>query len=122
MRSLIIAVCVLIIITAFTIFSTVHIRNFTADLLSIAESLPSIGNDTFGEVKERFSREWEKHRGFLRYTVGHEETEEIDDALCDLTVRFYSHDEPGYLAAKEKLCSLLEEILASEKLAAFAVF
>lgn len=121
MRSLISAVCVLLVITIFVTISSFYITGFCFDMIESVKELPmSVGNGEdflrFNEGYEKIHGMWEKKRSYIRCTVGHTDAEDIDSALDEMESRFSSKDLAGYLSARGRLISLIEELRRAEKL------
>ena len=121
MKSLISAVCVLLIITAFIVFSAIYISNFCSELLDMAKKLPSSeieGSLTnfsdFSDIYSKIYEYWNKKKGYIRMTVGHIDAEDIDDALEEISVRYTNNDSAGYMYARRRFISLVEELKLAE--------
>lgn len=121
MRSLISAVCVLLAITIFVTVSSLYISGFCADMIEAVKELPMTVNGeddcrNFNDGYSEIHAMWEKKRSYIRCTVGHIDAEDIDNALEEMESRFSSDDLAGYLSARGKLISLVEELRRAEKL------
>lgn len=121
MRSLISAVCVLLVITIFVTVSSFYISGFCMDMIEAVKELPmTVGGEDdyrhFNDSYEEIHAMWEKKRSYIRCTVGHTDAEDIDNALAEISSRFSSEDLAGYLSARGKLISLVEELRRAERL------
>ena len=129
MKSLIIAITVLAIICAGVGTSAYYVHSSCRELTEIAESLPGAVYDPndiryaqFNDVMEKFHTIWHKKRVIIRNTVGHAETDTVDDALDEITVRFSYGDQVGYMAARRRLISQLEKIGMTEEISFDSLF
>lgn len=120
MKTLIISIVILAVVTAFTVFSAMWIIDQCEEMIFLSDRLPSeipeeADTDSFIQICGEFSNQWEKTKKFFRLIFSHEDTEEIDDIFLDLKSRFLSGDNHGYRSSREKLISAFEELIRSEK-------
>lgn len=126
MRSLISAVCVLLAITVFVAISSFYICGFCLDMIEAVKELPmTVGGENdcrnFNDGYTAIHEMWEKKRSYIRCTVGHTDAEDIDNALEEMESRFSSGDLAGYLSARGKLISLINELRQAEKLSWYSL-
>ncbi len=129
MKTFITALCVLVIISVGVTMSAMHISTACDELEELAEALPGSTNDgvpnnyaEFNDTLAQFNQIWQEHRKIMRFTVGHSETEIIDDALDDMIVRYTYGDDAGYMSARRKLIASIERICETEKCSADGIF
>ncbi|MGN1345369.1 MAG: DUF4363 family protein [Eubacteriales bacterium] len=127
MKAFLIALCVLLIICSGVTISAVHISHACEDLEQLVRDFPALlpddGNHAeFNAVLDQFNAVWLRHRRIMRFTVGHTETDTIDDLLADLTIRYTHHDDAGYANAKVRLLSSIQRLRSSERFSADSVF
>lgn len=123
MRSTVAAAAVLIIVTVFVVCSAVYINSFCARLMLLCEKLPDgiSDSDSFDDTRAVISREWEEKRAYLRFTIGHSDTEDIGSALEEMRLRYETGDTAGYASARARLKSLLDEMRKAELFSFYAV-
>lgn len=123
MRSTVAAAAVLIIVTVFVVCSAVYINSFCARLMLLCEKLPDgiSDSDSFDDTRAVISREWEEKRAYLRFTIGHSDTEDIGSALEEMRLRYETGDNVGYASARARLRSLLDEMRKAELFSFYAV-
>lgn len=123
MKTFIISLIVLTLITLFVIVSSFYLVSADERLIAAANKLPMfINDDVFTEVYENVSAEWKSVRAPVRYISGNIESDLIDDALGDIFSYYRAQDLAGYLSAREKLISTLERIKAAEWLSCDSLF
>lgn len=123
MKTFIISLIVLTLITLFVIISSVYLVSADDKLIAASYKLPMfINDDGFTEAYENVAVEWKSVRAPMRYIAGNVESDLIDDALGDIFSYYRAHDLAGYLAARERLISTLERIKTAETFSCDSLF
>lgn len=123
MKAFIIALAVLILITAFVLFCSFYLTKNVGELITEASRLPLVlDRDDFYSVYSSFDDKWLKIRDSLRYFAGHTESDRIEDALDDLLSRYETDDLSGYVSARKRLISELERVRKAEKITCDSLF
>ncbi len=118
MKTFVSTLCVLFLITVFVVFNSFYIPDFCGEL---SASLENVSADNFAETSAEFEKRWNECRSYVRFVVGHEDSEKVDDALDEMKSRHDSGDDSGFESAKAKLASLIEEIRRAEELSWYAL-
>ncbi len=118
MKVFVSALCVFLLITAFVVFNSFAIPGFCGKLLDI---LGDVDEENFTETSAEFEEKWGECRSYVRFIVGHEDSEKVDDTLDEMKSRYESGDDSGFYSAKAKLTSLIEEIKRAEELSLYAL-
>lgn len=122
MRSLVCAVCVLLAICMFVVLSSVYITSSCGRLNGLIDNLPdSADTDAFDSTYSLIYQEWRELRMYVRCTVSHKVSEDIDSTLEEVELRFRTCDKSGYKAAQSRLASLIRELSLSEGLSWYAI-
>ncbi len=123
MKTFIVSLIVLTLITLFVIISSVCLVSADEQLIAAAYKLPTfISDDGFIEPYEAVAAQWNTVRAPMRYIAGNVESDLIDDALGDIFSYYRAHDLAGYLAARERLISTLERIKTAETFSCDSLF
>lgn len=123
MKTFIISIAVLALITVFVIISSVCLVSASGDMLMSAKALPeSIYDESFNDVYRRINEKWQSTRAPMRYIAGNCESDMIEDALGDVISYYRAGDLGGYLAARNKLISNLERIKSAETFSCDSLF
>ncbi len=118
MKVFVSALCVFLLITVFVTFNSFRIPDLCGELLN---TLGAVTEDNFTETSVIFEEKWNECRSCIRFIVGHEDSEKIDDTLDEMKSRHNSGDTGGFYSAKTKLTSLIEEIKRAEELSLYAL-
>lgn len=122
MRSLVCAVCVLLTICIFVVFSSVYITTSCDRLNGLIGNLPdSADTDAFDSTYSLIYQKWSGLRMYVRCTVSHKVSEDIDSTLEEVELRFKSRDKSGYRTSRSRLASLIRELSLSEGLSWYAI-
>ncbi len=125
MKTFIIAACIFSVMLVSVIFSSWRSVSVSEELLSLAEELPESIDGTqgiFSDVIDRFNEKWMSERLFIHFVIGHTENQAIEDSLDELTERYKSGDQPGYMSARKRLISSIDRIINTESLSIDTVF
>lgn len=122
-RSTFAAAAVLIIVTVFVVCSSLYVDSFCTRMTLLCDKLPDtiIAANGFHDVCEVLSREWDKKLAYLRFTIGHSDTEDIVSAIEEMRIRYSTGDTAGYASARARLRSLLDEMRKAELFSFYAV-
>ncbi len=118
MKVFVSALCVFLLITVFVTFNSFRIPDLCEDLLDI---LATVSEENFVRSSAEFEEKWDECRSYVRFIVGHEDSEKVDDTLAEMKSRYDSGDDSGFFSAKAKLVSLIEEIRRAEELSLYAL-
>lgn len=116
MKAFVISLCVFVLVLAVSVFAAIYTVSACRVL---AAAIPAI-SETADPAE--FRSLWQKKRPFIRYTVGHTESELVDDALDEWSARYEDGSESDIRAAIEKLSAALERIRRSESFTADTLF
>lgn len=122
MRSLVCAICVILAICIFVMFSSVYITSSCDRLNGLIDNLPdSTDTDAFNSTYSLICQKWSKLCRYVRCTVSHKVSEDIDSTLEEVELRFRTCDKSGYKVAQNRLASLIRELSRSEGLSWYAI-
>ncbi len=121
MKTFLLALTVFALIVGLLILSGAYLARKTAALSAAASAFPvPDGEDAvpdsaafYASAKE-FSALWSSAVGAVRFIIGHEEAERIDDTFDELMTRYLLRDNAGYMTARAKLLRLINRLADAE--------
>jgi len=114
-RSFIIALSILLSAASFSVISSFYVSNSCDELIDISMQFPDEideiqMNEKYTSASQKFDKKWNKSQEILEFFIPLEIIEKINEAKNELTSRFFTKDNPGYVSAKQRLIYSLEEL------------
>lgn len=119
MKTFIGAVITLGVLILCVTLNCIYIENAAAELLSTAADLPSdVSDSDVSALKDQ----WDSFKSQISFTVGHKETDEIDDTIYGIEVHISEKNQSAYASAVAMLKCQLLRLAESEALSIERIF
>lgn len=128
MKTFICALVIVCILTGVVVLNMLSINRTVDEMLDIASSVPENDDDIaddFSDVAEKIEKLWElwdKKITKLAYTVGYDDINRADDAMCELYTSYVTKSKDSFITARLKFIDAVRRIKQMENFNPHSIF
>lgn len=128
MKTFICALVIVCILTGVVVLNMLSINRTVDEMLDIASSVPEHDDDIaddFSDVADKIEKLWElwdKKITKLAYTVGYDDINRADDAMCEFYTSYVTKSKDSFITARLKFIDAVRRIKQMENFNPHSIF